>query len=221
MTTRVELITDQKRLLLIEQQKEKAIHAQHCLTLVEDPQNPDALEAVAASLKTLEVIAKRLEIFESAITGAEVRDAEDVEAARLAKAADARNHAETLQVQQIKGAQDIGRTLTLLSKQLKTFMQMKEDMREAAFTVGKCMLSKDNPRYHEELGMVAALGDVNIASPLAKGLIDAGAETLAGLGELHRYVSPVDSQATVESIVKTSGTRLIDRLDYLLRKGAR
>lgn len=220
MTNRVELITEQKRLLLIDQQREQAVHAQRCLTLIEDPQNPDALESVAESVKTMEVIAKRLEIFEAAISGAEVKDAEDAEAARLAKAADARNEAQLADSHRRKDAREIDKTLITLARQLRSFLQNNQALRVAACTVGECTMSRASPRYSDDISLIAQTAEVNISSPLAKGFINAGAEVIAGLGDLYGYVDRTSALATVEDIASASGDRLLNRLDYLLRKGA-
>ncbi|MCQ4325762.1 hypothetical protein CXK94_08360 [Stutzerimonas stutzeri] len=173
MTAHVQQIRQQQRELLAELDKQRIDHAQRALQLVADPTDPDLIEAVEASVARIEALQKRLALFEAAISGAHVKDAQDAEAARLSFAVEARERAKGLCVKREAVAGQIDKTIAVLGKQLAEFNDLSAQISRAAHDCTKSITDKDDRFRLQKLHQTASLARAGIDHSLGVALVAA------------------------------------------------
>lgn len=205
-------ITAQTNILLADLEKLQANHEQIALKLVASPDDPDLLEAEEKSAFAIGSTKRRIGLFNAAIKGAEVKEAQDAAAAKLATAVAARDEAVELLGRRVANAKKLDAALAALGVLLQEHVSLGEQTAHAA----KVTLKNARPNANlDDLQSITATARLSIKEPFTQALYHAGIDGAIGPG-----VIPVmnhTSRLYVEDVATKASDRLAGMLDAALR----
>lgn len=205
-------INDQTKILLADLEKLQADHEQIALKLVASPDDPDLSEAEEKSAFAISATKRRIGLFNSAIKGAQTKDAKDAAAASLATAVAARDEAVELLERRVANARKLDVALATLGGLLQEHVSLNEQIAYAA----KVTVKNAQPRaLLDGLASITATARLSIMEPFTQALYHAGIEKAIGPGVM--TVLNHTSRVYVEDVAAKASERLAGLLDAALR----
>lgn len=212
MNSALSTITAQTNILLADLEKLQADHEQIALKLVASPDDPDLLEAEEKSAFAIGATKRRIGLFNSAIKGAQTKEAQDAAAAKLATAVAARDEAVELLARRVENARKLDAALATLGGLLQEHVRLNGEIAQAATVT----LKNARPNANlDDLRSITATARLNIVEPITQALHHAGIEKAIGPGVL--TVLNHTSQLSVEGVTERASERLAGMLDAVLR----
>ncbi len=205
-------ITAQTNILLADLEKLQADHEQIALKLVASPDDPDLLEAEEKSAFAISATKRRISLFNSAIKGAQTKEAQDAAAAKLATAVAARDESVELVGRRVENARKLDAALGALGGLLQEHVRLGEQIAHAATVTLKN--AKPNANL-DDVRSITATARLNIMEPFTQALYHAGIEKAIGPGVL--TVLNHTSRQSVEGVTERAADRLSGMLDAVLR----
>lgn len=207
-------INDQMKILLADLEKLQADHDQIALKLVANPNDPDLLEAEEKSAFAISATKRRIGLFNSAIKGAETREAQDAAAAALATAVAARDEAVELLGRRVENARKLDAALGVVGGLLQEHVRLGEQIAHSSSVAIKN--AKPNANL-DDVRSITATARLSIMEPFTQALYHAGIEKAIGPGVL--TVLNHTSRLYVEDVAAKASERLTVMLDAALRGG--
>lgn len=207
-------ITAQTNILLADLEKLLADHEQLALKLVANPDDPDLHEAEEKSSAAVSATKRRIDLFNSAIKGAQTKEAQDAAAAKLATAVGARDESVELLGRRVENARKIDAALGVLGGLLQEHVRLGEQIAYSASVTLKN--AKPNANL-DDVRSITATARLSIMKPFTQALYHAGIEKAVGPGVL--TVLNHTSRLYVEDVAAKASERLIVMLDAALRGG--
>ncbi|HBU29922.1 MAG TPA: hypothetical protein DEB56_10285 [Thiobacillus sp.] len=205
-------INDQTKILQSDLEKLQANHEQIALKLVASPDDPDLLEAEEKSAFAIGATKRRIGLFNSAIKGAQTKEAQDAAAAKLATAVAARDEAVQLLGRRVENARKLDAALAVLGGLLQEHVSLGEQTAHAA----KVTLKNARPNANlDDLQSLTATARLSILEPFTQALYHAGIDKAIGPGVI--TVLNHSTRLYVEDVATKASGRLAGRLDAVLR----
>lgn len=208
-------ITAQTNILLADLEKLQADHEQIALKLVASPDDPDLLEAEEKSAFAIGATKRRIGLFNSAIKGAQAKEAQDAAAAKLATAVAARDEAVELLGRRVENSRKLDAALATLGGLLQDHVSLNEQIAHAAKVTIRNARTNSNL---DGLQSITATARLNIVEPFTQALYHAGIEKAIGPGVL--TVMNHTSRLYVEDVAAKASDHMTCLLDAALRGGA-
>lgn len=208
----VSTITAQTDILLADLEKLQASHEQIAMKLVASPDDPDLLEAEEKSAYAISATKRRISLFNSAIKGAQTKEAQDVAAAKLATAVAARDESVELLGRRVENARKLDAALAVLGGLLQAHVRLNGEIAHAATVALKH--AKPNANL-DDVRSITATARLSIMEPFTQALHHVGIEKAIGPGVL--TVLNHTSRQSVESVTERASERMAGMLDAVLR----